>query len=214
MSKASSLLAFGASLLFAGACEKNRSASPDPCGDGGCGDVPQCELGVCDGFSAPTSRDHSPLAGTFAEGDASCPFGPDELPNKDKLISDSKKVPEFNGKRARGTNYTSGEDELQDTDLHEHLLGVQGRIFECIDLAACYQEEKKDAEFVGAGELDFQFELEPSGRVAAVSVTPTGDLGEPIVLACARKSLYEFRFPSYSGARMVVSYRVEIGDSV
>lgn len=168
-----------------------------------------CELGSC--MTSDTelmSRDHSPMAGTIVEGSSECPYAASELPAKEKLVND-KDIPEFNRGRARNTNYAAASKRVQDIDLHEQLLNVQGRIFECIDLLACYDDEAVD---FPAGELDFQFELEPTGKVSAVSVKPSEGLEDPIVRACARRSLYEFEFPSWQGARMVVSYRLEFGE--
>jgi hypothetical protein len=84
---------------------------------------------------------------------------------------------------------------------------MQGQLFDCLDLAACYSED-----LISTGEMDFQFELEPNGRVSAVSVEPSAELDQPVVRACARRSVYETQFPAWRGARMVVSYRVEIDE--
>jgi hypothetical protein len=195
-------------VLLAVGCDKRGSRSPDPCGDGGCAELEQCELGTCDfGFDPndTTITAHSPNAGSFADGtSATCPFDPSELPPEATLLDDSK-VPQFNRGRARATNYSKHGGFLQDHQIHEHMLGYQGHLFDCLDMAACYSEE-----VIGSGELDFQFELEPNGKVSAVSVTTSDELTTPVVLACARRSLYDFKFPAYNGARMVVSYSVEI----
>ena len=53
------------------------------------------------------------------------------------------------------------------TSCTNACLQMQGRLFECLDLAACYSED-----VLSTGELDFRFELEPDGRVSAVSVKP------------------------------------------
>ena len=186
------------------ACQKSGStATPEPSASD------DCELGSCMGPEVELlSRDHSPMAGTFEEGASECPYAEGQIPPKDKLLND-RDIPEFNRGRARGSNYLATNARVQDIDLHEQLLGVQGRIFECIDLLACYDEEAPE---FPAGELEFQFELEPSGKVSAVSVKPSKGLEDPIVRACARRSLYEYEFPKWNGARMVVSYRIEIGE--
>jgi hypothetical protein len=165
---------------------------------------------VCDEpiFADNLGTEHSPNAGSFAEGaTAACPYPANELPPKETLFDDSK-IPEFNRARARRANNTAGGDFLQDHEHHQHLLSVQGALFECLDLASCYEEEA-----LAGGELDFQFELEPTGRVSAVSVQPSDELNLPIVRACARKSVYQARFPSWKGARMVVTYTVQIDEA-
>lgn len=188
-----------------GACQKGgapASATPSASND-------DCELGSCMGPDVELlSREHSPEEATFAEGESECPYAEGKVPPKEKLVND-RDIPEFNRGRARGTNYYAKNGRVQDIDLHEQLMGVQGRIFECIDLLQCYDDEADD---FPAGELEFQFELEPTGKVSAVSVKPSEGLEDPIVRACARRSLYEYEFPSWQGARMVVSYRIEIGE--
>jgi hypothetical protein len=193
------------------ACHRERSGAPtSPCKDGSCVSNSECALGECmDGDVAELRRDHSPQAATLVENGAACPYLDGKLPPKSEVADDSD-IPQFKRARSRGTNMDSGNAQPQDIDLHEHLMGVQGRIFECIDIAACYAEIDPFVE----GELDFQFELEPTGKVSAVSVKPSPSLADPVVQACARRSLYEFGFPAWNGARMVVSYRLEIGESV
>jgi hypothetical protein len=200
----------GVALLIAAAAtsfachKKDATTTPEPKAKD------DCELGSCmtPGMDL-LARDYSPDAGVVEEGASECPFAEGQVPPKEKLVND-RDIPEFNRGRARSTNYHAANGFRQDIDLHEELLGVQGRIFECIDLLQCYDDEAAD---FPAGELDFQFELEPTGRVSAVSMKPSKGLEDPIIRACARRSLYEFEFPSYKGARMVVSYRVEIGEA-
>jgi hypothetical protein len=194
--------------LVAVGCQRRASNTPEPCGDGGCQQVDTCEFGSC-AFdfdpSKSTISSNSPRAGTFSEGaTASCPYDPDELPPLEALLDDSV-VPEFERSRSRSANNRSGGGFLQDHEIHSHMLGYQGHLFDCLDMAACYSEDE-----LGDGELDFEFELEPNGKVSAVSVQTSEHFSSPVVRACARKSLYEFRFPSYKGARMVVSYSLQI----
>lgn len=198
-------------LLIAVGCQRQSSKHPDPCSDGGCQEPTSCEFGSCDfefDRSRSTISSNSPRAGSFADGaTASCPYDPAELPPMEVLLDDSV-VPEFKRGRSRSANNRSGTAFLQDHEIHSHMLGYQGRLFDCLDMAACYSEEE-----LGGGELDFEFELEPNGKVSAVSVKTSEQFASPVILACARKSLYEFRFPSYEGARMVVSYSLQISSS-
>jgi hypothetical protein len=155
--------------------------------------------------SRTTVRKHSMSSGTYSENEVGeCPFSPEEVPPIEAL--DSSAIPEFDGRRNRGSNRRSGEGRLQDIDIHEQMMGVQGLIFECIDLAACYE----GGETLGAGDLDFRFELSPAGKVMAVSVTPSTGLAHPGVVDCARRSVFELEFPSYDGGSMMVSYSMEI----
>lgn len=194
-------------LLGVAACEKDV-ASVDPCSNGACAPVADCELGDCvDGLPTLASS-HSPIAGTEVEEGATCPYLDGALPAKDTLL-DTKDIPEFKKGRSRRTNMDTGEGTPQNIDLHAQLMPVQGRIFECIDIAACYSSSMDP--FV-SGDLEFQFELESDGRISAVSVLPSSTLSDPLVSACARRSLFEYKLPEYDGARMTVSYRVEIGE--
>jgi hypothetical protein len=194
-------------ILSLSACEKDV-ASVDPCAGGSCATRPPCELGDCVDPLPTLARSHSPMQGTEVESGASCPHFDGALPDKAKVL-DTSDIPEFKKGRGRRTNMDTGESLPQNIDLHAELMPLQGRIFECIDIAACYSADMDP--FV-SGDLEFQFELEPTGRVTAVSVVPSSTLKDPVVAACARRSLYEFKLPKYDGARMTVSYRVEIGE--
>lgn len=159
--------------------------------------------------SLPTlASNHSQQNGTEIEEGASCPYLDGVLPPKDTLL-DTSDIPEFKKSRSRRTNMDTGESLPQNIDLHASLMPLQGRIFECIDIAACYSGDMDP--FV-SGELEFQFELEADGHVSAVSVIPSKTLADPLVSACARRSLFEFKLPKYDGARVNVSYRIEIGE--
>lgn len=202
------LLVLGTLALLA--C-KHSARSADPCAGGACDELPDCELGICedDPFAGKTVSQHSFSEGTEDEDlQAECPFADGEVPPMAELLDDGG-IPEFRRGRSRKTNYQSGSEFLQDYELHERLMQMQGRLFECLDVAACYSED-----VLATGELDFEFELEPDGRVSAVSVKPSAELDQPLVRACARRSLYEASFPSWKGGRMVVSYSVEISTSI
>lgn len=201
----------GIGVLVVSACH-GRSASVDPCANGQC-EVKDCELGICDKaddpFSGSTISSHSQAAGAFSEGEnATCPFLEEELPPLEVYLDDST-IPEFDRRRRRRTNMAAGQTFLQDHELHQHLLGVQGALFECLDVAQCYNEDV----IANTGALDFEFWLESDGTVSAVSVSPTEELDQPVIRACARKSVYNARFPAWNGGGMVVSYSVEFSDA-
>ena len=203
------VIAVGLGLALASGCAGRRGG--DPCANGACDGVPECELGICEGdelqLGGRTISGHSFDEGSTYEGmSAECPFPQSEIPPVDTLLDDSH-IPEFRRARGRRANHTEGQAFLQDYELHEHLLSVQGALFECLDLAACY-----DLDAAGTGDLDFQFELEPNGKVSAVSVTPSAGLDQPIVRACARRSVFESQFPTWKGSRMVVDYSVQISE--
>jgi len=205
----------GAAMLLVVGCHKNpRSAAAfDVCANGACEATTTCEFAACHDEHAPTKTkvkestitSHSPNAAVFNDRErATCPVAKSDLPPIETLVDDSD-IPEYNRARTRRTNMGSGQEFLQDWELHEQLLHVQGAFFDCLDLAACYAQEP-----ASTGELDFMFELEPDGRVSAVSVAPSEELDDPVVRACARRSVFQTRFTSWKGGRMVVSYNLEI----
>lgn len=177
-------------------------------------EVPQAWVEDCnpldedcdDLFAGSTVRQHSEQAASYAElSTGVCPYDPDQVPAPDSLVD--ARVPEFDAARNRASNMQRGNERLQDIDLHEHMMGMQGQIFACVDLVACYED---GAELDGAGDLDFDFELRPDGRVAAVSVEASPGLDHPSVVACARQAMFDYRFPSYDGGQMMIEYTMTI----
>jgi hypothetical protein len=167
----------------------NRDSAPlDPCSGGACMPAPSCELGACADALPTLARQHSPLAGAEVEAGATCPYFDGALPAKETLL-DTTDIPEFRKARSRRTNMDDGDNHPQGIDLHAELMPVQGRIFECLDIAACYAG---DMDPYVSGDIAFKFELEPDGKISAVSIDPSSTLRDPVVSACARRSLYEF----------------------
>lgn len=183
-------------------CQARRGASAEPTARTSA-DPGHDDLGHL--FEDETIRSHSPQAGTYAELSEGCPYAPDEVPSIDALADPA--IPEFNRRRARRTNMHRGHERIHDIDLHAHMLGMQGQIFECVDVAACYDD---GTALRGDGDLLFDFELLPSGKVAAVSVQASEGLDHPSVVACARQTMYEYRFPKYDGGQMMVEYVMTI----
>lgn len=160
-----------------------------------------------DMFGGSTVRQHSEQAATYAELSQGCPYAPEDVPPLDSLHDRS--IPEFDASRSRRSNMHRANERLEDIDLHAHMMGVQGQLFACVDLAACYED---GAALPGEGELNFDFELYPDGRVVAVSVSPSPGLDHPSVVACARKTMSRHRFPRYDGGQMMINYSVTIED--
>jgi hypothetical protein len=63
---------------------------------------------------------------------------------------------------------------------------------------------------VGAGSLKFKLRVLPSGKVEGVSVTAPASLRVWGIPACARKAVYQHKFPSYDGMAMAVGFSVDI----
>lgn len=203
-------------MIALAACNRSHTdASIDVCANGACEATVHCDLGVCgeDPFRpappqlAMNSR-HSdvatPVLAYPGSSMSECRFDRANLPAYDSLIDDSK-IPELNRSKAHIADLTRGEDRLEDQELLEHLQSVQSEFFQCLDMAACHRPVPPSA-----GDLQFQFEVEPSGRVTAVSVAPSASLDRPDVRACARRSVYHARFPSWDGSRMLIDYSLEI----
>ena len=132
-----------------------------------------------------------------------CPYPADELPAFEPI--DDTEIPRMDPERQRATNMYNGDESLDDKALMLHLDTATTEVLDCVTMAACY-----DAEAVPAGEIDFAFEVDPGGHVRAVDVDPSEGLDRWGVAACARKAIYETRFPSYDGGHMIVSYSLEI----
>lgn len=132
-----------------------------------------------------------------------CPYPADELPSFEPV--DDTEIPRMDPNRQRATNMDNGEESLDDKALLLHLDTATTEVLDCVTMASCY-----DAEPVPSGEIDFAFEVDPGGRVQAVDVDPSDGLDRWGVAACARKAIYETRFPSYDGGHLIVSYSIEI----
>lgn len=182
-------------------CNRHEASAEPGSGVDDCNPADDCN----DMFGGSTVRQHSDQAASFAELSEGCPYAPEDVPPIESL--DDGSIPEFNASRSRRSNMYRGDEFLQDIDLHAHMLGMQGELFACVDLAACYED---GAKLSGQGDLDFAFELHPDGRVVAVSVSPSPGLDHPSVIACARRTLLRYRFPRYDGGQLMIDYTVTI----
>ncbi|MCX4247152.1 hypothetical protein [Paraliomyxa miuraensis] len=185
-------------LLVALGCKQAEpTAAPGP----ECNAADDCN----DMFGGSTVREHSDRAATFAEVSGGCPHAPEDVPPLETLERGA--LPEFDASRDRASNMNRGDERLQDIDLHASMMTMQPRIFACVDLASCYED---GAKLSGNGELEFDFELRPNGTVAAVSVHASPGLDHPSVVACARRTMAEHRFPGYDGGQMMINYVMTI----
>lgn len=132
-----------------------------------------------------------------------CPLDADELPPFSEV--DDSGVPEFDMARMRLSNMYSGDESLPEQVLLGHLQFATSEVFECLSLAACYEGEE-----IGRGEIEFAFEVEPAGRVRAVNVAASEALDRWGLVACARRAIYETRFPAYDGGSAFVRYTLEL----
>lgn len=189
-----------AALGLGSGCRRTQPAVEPPVSPA-CNPADDCN----DLLGGSTVRQHSDSAATFVELTEGCPYAPKDVPPLASL--DARSIPEFDAARSRTSNMHRGDEWLQDIDLHEHMMGMQPQLFACVDLAACY---KRNRAFTGWGELEFDFELYPDGHVVAVSVVPSPGLAHRAVVACARRTLAGYRFPSYDGGQLMINYTVTI----
>ena len=63
---------------------------------------------------------------------------------------------------------------------------------------------------VGSGSLKFKLRLLPSGEVEGVSVTAPASLRVWGIVPCARRAVFDHRFPAFDGLAMAVSFGVDI----
>ncbi len=197
-------MVLGAGLLLGLGCGRaSRTEAPRAAaGDPSCNPADDCNE-----IYGSTVRQHSDRAGTFAPLATGCPYAPGEVPPLEPRADAG--VPELVRTRSRASNMHRGDERLQEIDLHEHMMGMQGQIFACVDLAACY---KDGAKLTGKGELAFELELGPDGRVVAVSVQVSPGLDHPSVVACARRTMFDYRFPRYDGGQMMLEYTMTIDE--
>lgn len=133
---------------------------------------------------------------------AICPFASDQVPAA-KSIPDAN-VPEYDAARTRVVDLRAGNERLSDQVLDSHLESIHPQLMECVDLGACYSERP-----VFGGTFEFQLRVAGNGTVTEASVTTSPHLQMPPVIACARRSVAEVRFPRFDGT-MSVSYSVVI----
>ena len=165
-----------------------------------CGPMDACIDGICrrNPFMHGAEREE-PLAETAS---AACPYPAGKIPPPDR-IPDAK-VPEYDPARTRVVDLKAGNERLSDHVLDEHLQAIHPRLMECIDLGACYSESP-----LLGGRFDFSLRVAGSGTVTEASVTTSPQLNLAPVVACARRSVAEVRFPKFDGS-MTVTYSVVI----
>jgi len=197
--------------VLACAGRRSRSDAPDgaaadgsECG-GKCDLTEVCVRGVCE--KNPFMQGLRGVQEEPVEAQATCPYPPDEIPPADSFTASD--IPEVDAKKARVIDLRNekakgGEERLSDSVLDEHLAGIHGRLIECIDLGACYTEEP-----LAGGEFSFRLTLAGSGKVTSVSVDLSPELRIAPIVACARRAVWETRFPRFDGA-MNVTYEVAI----
>ncbi len=132
-----------------------------------------------------------------------CPYDADEIPPY-KPVDDGH-VPGLNPERSRLTNMDAGDATIHNEALLQHLDRATTEVLTCVSVSACY-----DARPLEPGSIDLVFEVAPNGDVRGVDVEPTAGLDHTGIRECARRAIWDTKFPAFDGADMVVSYRLDI----
>ncbi|PCC75167.1 hypothetical protein SAMN02745121_03625 [Nannocystis exedens] len=151
---------------------------------------------------------------TAAGGAAPAPAADDEIgeveeaePAADKLPPfvpvDDRKIPQFSNDKAQTIDLEAGSERPSERVLDQHFAKITPKITDCVITASRYGD-------VGSGRLAIQLRLQPSGKVESVSVKAPASLNVWGIVPCARKAVYDHRFPSYDGPSVGVDFAVDV----
>ena len=132
-----------------------------------------------------------------------CPYDADDIPPY-KPVDDGH-VPGLDPQRTRLTNMDAGEETIHNEALLQRLNRATAEVLRCVSVAACY-----DTHPIEPGSIELNFEVAPNGDVRGVNVEPTAELDRKGIRACARRAIWDTKFPAFDGADMVVSYHLDI----
>ncbi|MCA9688893.1 MAG: hypothetical protein R3A51_18015 [Nannocystaceae bacterium] len=211
-----------AALFFAGAlglsltttaCRGGKETNkPGECG-GRCGDGTKCQDGQCvvDYLAVCRPDDYDPDGGDEDNTQmrppidtwGQCQEDASDLPPF-KPVDDSH-VPQYDPNKARTLSMDIGDEQLAEDTINAHMRDVEYALNECFSRAACYNNG-----VFPSGTIEFVFRLEGSGQVESVKVTAPEEFNIFSAIQCARKAVYDHKFPSYDGPGMTISYAVEL----
>ena len=186
-----------------------------PC-SGACGPGTECVADRCEAIAPPPveeptgKRKRKPRRGrkgAAAAGDAAGGAEPAGEPAGEALPPfvpvDDSRVPQFSNAEPQALDMKAGTERLSESELDRHFAQVTPQIQRCVTTASAYGE-------IGAGSLKFKLRVLPSGKVESVSLTAPASLRVWGIPGCARRAVYDHRFPSYDGAAMGVTFGVDI----
>ncbi len=137
-----------------------------------------------------------------SEDDGAWDDAEDELPPF--VPVNDKHIPQYKNKTVNLDEY--GSERLGDDVVNQHMSRLNGRFQKCIETAAMYSESD-----LGSGTLSFRIRLKPDGKVDGVSVKAPANLKVFGIVPCARKVVYDHRFPKYDGPPMGVDFSFDVG---
>ncbi len=132
-----------------------------------------------------------------------CPYDAGEIPPYTPV--DDEDVPSLDPKRSRLTNMDAGGATIHNEALLTNLDQATAEVLACVSVSACYDDRALEP-----GSIDLNFEVAPSGEVRGVDVEPTAGLDHTGIRQCARRAIWDTKFPAFDGADMVVSYSLDI----
>ena len=185
-----------------------------PC-SGACGPGTECVADRCEAIAPPLveeptgKRKRKPKRGR--KGAAAAGDGGAEEPAAEPAAEvlppfvpvDDSRVPQFSNAEPQALDMKAGTERLSESELDRHFAKVTPQIQRCVTTASAYGE-------IGAGSLKFKLRVLPSGKVESVSLTAPASLRVWGIPSCARRAVYDHRFPSYDGAAMGVTFGVDI----
>ncbi len=118
---------------------------------------------------------------------------------------DDSSVPRYDDNRGQTITNDSGTERLADRDVRKHMRNLEDRFNRCIATAADYADD------LGTGQIAFDINVEPSGRVSGVSVQAPRNLRAFGIVPCMRVVVHRTRFPSWDGPAMRVEYSFQVG---
>lgn len=191
-----------------------RTSDPAPACGGLCGPGTACVDARCAPEVAAPAPDPVPTknkkgkrgrraSGPAGEVAADDPAAPADEPPPPFVPVDDSRVPAFSDAEPQVLDLKAGSERLEPRTLDQHFARVTPEIQGCVTTASRYGD-------VGAGSLNFKLRILPSGKVESVSATAPAGLRVWGIVPCARRAVYQHRFPAYDGAPMAVSFAVDI----
>lgn len=116
---------------------------------------------------------------------------------------DDRKIPEFSAAEPQALDMKAGSERLSEAVLDQHFARVHPAIVDCVTTASRYGE-------LGSGDLKFKLRILPTGKVESVSVTAPASLRVWGIVPCARKAVFDHRFPGFDGPAIAVNFGVDV----
>lgn len=116
---------------------------------------------------------------------------------------DDRKIPQFSRDTTQTIDLEAGSERPSERVLDQHFAKITPKITECVITASRYGD-------VGSGRLAIQLRIQPSGKVESVSVKAPASLAVWGIVPCARKAVYDHRFPGWDGPSVGVDFAVDV----